>query len=98
MAEPWRNGVVEKFNHHYQNGFLRRVLVRGEKDLLRKSRAFEHKHNTRCRYSNLKGQTPEMAFKQRPVRIRFPVSLEAPQYPLPKPEKGPLSSGALHPE
>ncbi len=27
IAEPWRNGVVEKFNHHYQNGFLRRVVV-----------------------------------------------------------------------
>ena len=88
MAEPWRNGVVEKFNHHYQNGFLRRVLVRGEKDLHRKSRAFEHKHNTRYRYSKLKGQTPEMALQQCHVRIRFPGWLEAPQYPLPKPEKG----------
>jgi hypothetical protein len=56
--------VVEKFNHHYQNGFLRRVLVRSEKDLHRKSRAFEHKHNPRYRYSKWKGQTPEMAFKQ----------------------------------
>ncbi len=69
---------------------LRRVVVRGEKDLRRKSRAFEHKHNTRCRYRKLQGQTPEMALKlkQCQVRIRFPVSLEAPPYPLPKPEKG----------
>lgn len=29
-----------------------------------------------------------MALKQCHVRIRFLVSLEAPQYPLPKPEKG----------
>lgn len=88
IAEPWRNGVVEKFNDHYLKGFLRRVKIRGKKDLHRKSLAFEHKHNTRYRYSKLQGQTPEMALKQCQVRIRFPVSLEAPQYPLPKPEKG----------
>ncbi len=88
LAEPWRNGVVEKFNDHYQNGFLRRVMVRGDKDLHRKSLAFKHKHNTRYRYSKLKGQTPEMALKQCRQRIRFPASLEAPRHPLPKPEKG----------
>jgi len=88
LAEPWRNGVVEKFNDHYQNGFLRRVLVRGEKDLRRKSLAFEQKHNTRYRYSKLKGQTPEMALKQCQARIRFPASAEAPRHPLAKPQEG----------
>jgi putative transposase len=88
LAEPWRNGVVEKFNDHYQEGFLRRVLVRSETDLGPQSLAFEEKHNTRYRYSKLKGQTPEMALKQCQARIRFPASLEAPRHPLPKPEKG----------
>lgn len=88
LAEPWRNGVVEKFNDHYQNGFLRRVVIRSEKDLRCKSLAFEQKHNTRYRYSKLKGQTPEMALKQCQTHIRFPVSLDAPRHPLPKPEKG----------
>ena len=27
LAEPWRNGVVEKFNDHYRRGFLRRVIM-----------------------------------------------------------------------
>lgn len=88
LAEPWRNGVVEKFNDHYRNGFLRRVRVRGKKDLRRQSLAFEHKHNTRYRYSKLKGQTPEMALQQCHQPIRFPASIEAPRHPLPKPEKG----------
>jgi putative transposase len=88
LAEPWHNGVVEKFNDHYQNGFLRRVLVQGETDLRRQSLTFEEKHNTRYRYSKLKGQTPEMALKQGQARIRFPASLEAPRHPLPKPERG----------
>jgi putative transposase len=88
QAEPWRNGVVEKFNDHYQNGFLRRVVVRGEKDLRLQSLAFEQKHNTRYRYSKLKGQTPEMALKQCQARICFPASLQAPRHPLAKPERG----------
>ena len=33
MAEPWRNGVVEKFNDHYRGGFLSRVTMQGEEDL-----------------------------------------------------------------
>jgi putative transposase len=88
QGEPWRNGVVEKFNDHYQNGFLRRVVVRGEKDLRLQSLAFEQKHNTRYRYSKLKGQTPEMALKQCQARICFPASLQAPRHPLAKPERG----------
>lgn len=88
QAEPWRNGVVEKFNDHYQNGFLRRVVVRGEKDLRRQSLAFEQKHNTRYRYSKLQGQTPAMALKQCQSRIYFPASRQAPRHPLVKPQTG----------
>jgi len=88
MAEPWRNGVIEKFNDHFQTGFLRRVVMRGEKELHRKSLAFEHKHNTRYRYSKLKGQTPQTALKRSHHKIRFPSSLGAPRHPLPKPDRG----------
>jgi hypothetical protein len=56
--------------------------------LRRQSLAFEQKHNTRYRYSKLKGQTPEMALKQCQAQIHFPASLEAPPHPLAKPEKG----------
>lgn len=88
QAEPWRNGVVEKFNDHYQNGFLRREIVRDEEDLRRKSLGFEQKHNTRYRYSKLQGQTPEMVLKRCQVRIHFPESPAGPRHPLAKPEKG----------
>lgn len=88
MAEPWRNGVIEKFNDHYQTGFLQRVTVRGEKDLFRKSLAFEGKHNTRNRYSKLKGQTPQNVFKQYHHKIRFPSSWKPPLHPLAKPAQG----------
>ena len=86
LAEPWRNGVVEKFNDHYRRGFLRRVFVKGVDDLIRESLIFETKHNTRYRYTKLRGRTPQMAFGN--TRIRLPGSPEPPKHWLPKPEKG----------
>jgi len=86
MAEPWRNGVVEKFNDHYRRGFLRRVMMRGATELHRESMAFEAKHNTRYRYTKLQGRTPQMALGR--AQIRLPESPTAPKHPLPKPERG----------
>lgn len=88
MAEPWRNGVVEKFNDHYRGGFLSRVPMQGEEDLREQSLIFEQKHNTRYRYSKLRGQTPLRVLEQSRHNIRFPESVEAPKYPLPKPTTG----------
>ncbi|MBA2703910.1 MAG: helix-turn-helix domain-containing protein [Blastocatellia bacterium] len=88
MAEPWRNGVVEKFNDHYRGGFLRRVVMRGVDDLERESLLFEQKHNTRYRYTKLRGRTPQMALEQQKQQLRLPASPTAPKHPLPKPESG----------
>jgi putative transposase len=86
MAEPWRNGVVEKFNDHYRGGLLRRVSMQGAEDLYRESLIFETKHNTRYRYTKLQGRTPQMALGQ--AEIRLPDSSIAPKHPLPKPDRG----------
>jgi len=88
MAEPWRNGVVEKFNDHYRGGFLSRVPMEGEQDLRAQSLIFEQKHNTCYRYSKLRGQTPQRALDQSRHTIRFPESVQAPKYPLRKPTTG----------
>jgi putative transposase len=88
MGEPWRNGVVEKFNDHYRKGFLRRVPMQGEEELRQQSLIFEQKHNTRYRYSKLRGRTPQRALDQSRNTIRFPEATEAPRYPLPKPTTG----------
>ena len=88
MREPWRNGVVEKFNDHYRGRFLNRVAMQGEEDLRQQSLIFEQKHNTRYRYSKLKGRTPQRALDQSRYTIRFPESAEAPKCPLPKPTSG----------
>jgi putative transposase len=49
---------------------------------------FEQKHNTRYRYSKLKGQTPQGVLQKLNAKLRFPKSLQAPRHPLPKPKKG----------
>lgn len=88
MAEPWRNGVVEKFNDHYQDRFLRKVAMSDAADLTQQSLRFEQKHNSCYRYSKLKGKTPLTVLQQSRDLIRFPESDHAPRYPLPKPEAG----------
>lgn len=88
MSEPWRNGVVEKFNDHYRGRFLNRVVMQGEEDLRQQSLIFEQKHNTLYRYSKLNGRTPQRALDQSRHAIRFPESTGAPKCPLPKPTSG----------
>lgn len=87
-AEPWRNGVIEKFNDHYRQGFLRREDVKGADELGAASLLFEQKHNSRYRYSKLRGRTPQATLQQSQQQLRFPASAEAPRYPLAKPERG----------
>lgn len=87
-AEPWRNGVIEKFNDHYRQGFLRREKVQDGAELLPASLLFEQKHNSRYRYTKLQGRTPLAALQLSRQQLRFPASLEAPRYPLPKPKSG----------
>jgi len=87
-AEPWRNGVVEKFNDHWRQKFLERVVMDCEAALRRESLAYEGRHNAQYRYSALKGKTPLAALGASPVSLRFPPTPEPPKYPLPKPKKG----------
>ncbi len=89
QSEPWRNGVVEQFNHHYQQKFLDRVPMRTADELKEGTLAFEQKHNSRYRYSKLNGKTPlEALGHSRKKPLHFPPSQPAPETPLKKPEVG----------
>lgn len=88
LREPWRNGVVEKFNDHYGSKFLARTDVPEAAALGPAHRAFEQKHNSRYRYTKLGGQTPLTALKRAGQPLRFPTAEVAPRVPLPKPETG----------
>ena len=88
VREPWRNGVVEKFNDHYGSKFLGRITVPEAAALGPAHRAFEQQHNSRYRYSKLGGQTPLTALQRAGHPLRFPTAPVAPRVPLPKPETG----------
>lgn len=87
-GEPWRNGIVEKFNDHYRAKFLARVEVAGLAALGPASRAFEERHNSRWRYTKLGGLTPLAALRRERPALRFPRRERAPRVPLPQPEAG----------
>jgi len=87
-SEPWWNGVVEKFNDHYQQKFLAKVTMSSMTQLGQESLAFEHRHNNTYRYSKIKGKTPLKALASMEKKLIFPSKGDAPRYPLNKPEEG----------
>lgn len=88
MAEPWRNGVIEKFNDHYEQKFLNKITMSSFDELAKGSLAFENKHNSRYRYSKLGGKTPLMTLSSTKAKLCFPAEEKPPVHPLPKPEIG----------
>lgn len=88
MAEPWRNGMVENFNDRYQQRFLGKVVMTSMAELETGSLAFEQRHNSKYRYSKLKGVTPLKALAASHAQLRFPVEDEPPKHRLKRPEIG----------
>ena len=58
VGEPWRNGVIERFNDTYNKKFFRRQWFASYAMLKRQSKNFQRFHNRHHRYSCLKGKTP----------------------------------------
>jgi transposase InsO family protein len=88
MAEPWRNGMIENFNDRYQQRFLGKVIMASLEDLQSGSLVFEQRHNSKYRYSKLKGDTPLKALATSNTKLRFPTKEDPPKHRLDKPETG----------
>lgn len=88
VAEPWRNGVVERFNGHYQSMFLRRVEMYSFEELESGSLAFEQRHNGSYRYSKLGGKTPNATLSSMNRKLKFPKTEIAPKRYGKQPETG----------
>ena len=72
IGEPWRNGVIEKFNDTYTKKFFRRQWFASYLMLKRQSKNFQRFHNKYHRYSCLKGKTPMEAIQKaefKPVKL-----------------------------
>lgn len=57
-GQPWRNGIVEKFNDVYDKLFFRRQQFKSLADLQSELLHFEAFHNRSHRYSKLRQRTP----------------------------------------
>jgi transposase len=86
-AEPWRNGVVEKFNDHWQQKVLGLRMTTFE-ELKSRSIEFDARHNSRWRYRKNGGRTPNQILEQLQRVSRVPAQLAHPSSPLPRPESG----------
>ena len=72
IGEPWRNGVIEKFNDTYNKNFFRRQWFASYSMLKRQSKNFQRFHNKHHRYSCLKGKTPLDVLREdgfKPIKI-----------------------------
>jgi putative transposase len=58
-GEPWRNGVVERFNDTYDKMFFRRQRFTDLDHLRRELPVFERFHNEHHRYTKLNQRTPQ---------------------------------------
>ena len=88
MSEPWRNGMIESFNDRYQQMFLGKRVMSSREELEKESLEFEQRHNSRYRYSKLKGYTPMKALEMSRAHLRFPMEENAPVHRIKKPETG----------
>jgi transposase InsO family protein len=57
-GEPWRNGIIERFNDTYDKSFFRRQHFPSLDALHKEVLAFEQFHNQHHRYAKLRQRTP----------------------------------------
>lgn len=58
IREPWRNGIVERFNNVFDKTFFRAQFFKNFAYLCQQAFSFEHFHMHNHRYSTMHGKTP----------------------------------------
>lgn len=64
VKEPWRNGIIEKFNDTYDKKFLRAHTFKNYDDLVATQQSFIDFHNNSHRYSSQSHKTPSEVQRQ----------------------------------
>lgn len=57
-SEPWRNGIIEKFNYTMNKRFFSAQRFTSYKEVVHKAAEFSHFHNQNHRYTSQGGKTP----------------------------------------
>lgn len=88
-GEPWRNGIIERFNSTYDKRFFRSQTFRDFQHLTQASSEFTRFHNSHHRYSTLNHKTPDQTANQLlpPSRYDHRINLE---------ERIPLEEGSIY--
>lgn len=87
LKEPWRNGIVERFQDVFDKSFFRTQYFKGFGHVLKQAKNFELFHNQNHRYSTMNGKTPkEMTYGN--------LKLLSPNFKLP--ERLSIVPGYIH--
>jgi transposase InsO family protein len=62
IKEPWRNGIIERFQDVFDKMFFRAQFFPTFKHVVEQAKGFESFHNKNHRYSTLDGKTPREKF------------------------------------
>lgn len=62
IKEPWRNGIIERFQDVFDKMFFRSQFFPSFKHVLKQAKVFELFHNQKHRYSTLEGKAPVEKF------------------------------------
>jgi len=81
VAEPWRNGVVEKFNETVQKHFLSTQFISLEEMQL-KAKEFTEFHNAHHRYSSQNNKTPNELFHEMKYTSKLTHKIDLNEKPL----------------
>jgi hypothetical protein len=80
-SEPWRNGIIEKFNSNLYKYFFSRQKFISFEDVVEKASVFSDFHNQKHRYSTQKGKYPDQIksiseeYKLAPINLGDPFPL-----------------------
>ena len=89
IGEPWRNGMIEKFNNTMDKRFLRVTTFENFNHLCQEAIMFNSFHNSNHRYSSQGHKTPDEMRKSLNALFRYDQSIDIKQ-------KIPLESGVIY--
>jgi hypothetical protein len=73
-SEPWRNGIIEKFNNNVQKYFYNSQTFSSFDDIKQKAKDFTAFHNENHRYSSQNNRTPNQMVKE--ILYKHPLKKE----------------------
>jgi hypothetical protein len=89
IREPWRNGMIERFNSMYDQRFIKGMTYQNFDHLVQSSKAFNSFHNSHHRYSSQQHKTPDELRNQLTTPILYNGSVH-------KLKKIPLETGIIY--